>query len=293
MKKNKIINGIKKIAVSALALTMVFAMTACGGKDNAEGSGQGGAPITVVSREDGSGTRGAFTELMGIMVDDVDNTTPKAEISQSTSVVMTTVAGNKNAIGYISLASLDDSVKAIKVDGVEPTVENIKAGSYPVSRPFLVVTGKKTDDLTKDFINFIMSKEGQAIIEEDGCISVKEDAKAYETSSGLKGKIAVGGSTSVAPVMQKLADAYKAINPDVEIEIQQTGSGAGITSTIEGAVNLGMSSRELKDEELSKGIKGETIAMDGIAVIVNNDNPAEDLTSEQIRQIFTGEVTEW
>ena len=293
MKKNKIINGIKKIAASALALTMVFAMTACGGKDNAEESGRGGAPITVVSREDGSGTRGAFTELMGIMVDDVDNTTPKAEISQSTSVVMTTVAGNKNAIGYISLASLDDSVKAVKVDGVEATVENIKAGSYPVSRPFLVVTGKKTDDLTKDFINFIMSKEGQAIIEEDGCISVNEDVKAYETSSGLKGKIAVGGSTSVAPVMQKLADAYKAINPDVEIEIQQTGSGAGITSTIEGAVNLGMSSRELKDEELAKGIKGETVAMDGIAVIVNNDNPAEDLTSEQIRQIFTGEVTEW
>ena len=292
MKKNKIINGIKKIAVSALALTMVFAMTACGGKDNAEGSGQGGAPITVVSREDGSGTRGAFTELMGIMVDDVDNTTPKAEISQSTSVVMTTVAGNKNAIGYISLASLDDSVKAIKVDGVEPTVENIKAGSYPVS-PFLVVTGKKTDDLTKDFIKFIMSKEGQAIIEEDGCISVKEDAKAYETSSGLKGKIAVGGSTSVAPVMQKLADAYKAINPDVEIEIQQTGSGAGITATIEGAVDLGMSSRELKDEEKDKGIEGLTIAMDGIAVIVNKENTVEDLTSEQIRQIFTGEVTEW
>ena len=282
----------KKIITVALILTMVFTMAACGG-NNTDGEGEGGNPITVVSREDGSGTRGAFTELMGIMVDDVDNTTPNAEISQSTSVVVTTVAGNKNAIGYISLASLDDSVKAIKVDGVEPTVDNIKAGTYPVSRPFLVVTNDKLNDLTKDFIGFIMSSEGQAVIAEDGCIPIDDAALAYETKSGLKGKIAVGGSTSVAPVMQKLADAYKAINPDVEIEIQQTGSGAGITATIEGAVDLGMSSRELKDEEKDKGIEGLTIAMDGIAVIVNKENTVEDLTSEQIRQIFTGEVTEW
>ena len=282
----------KKLITVALILTMVFTMAACGG-NNTDGEGEGGNPITVVSREDGSGTRGAFTELMGIMVDDVDNTTPNAELSQSTSVVMTTVAGNKNAIGYISLASLDDSVKAVKVDGVEATVDNIKAGSYPVSRPFLVVTNDKLNDLTKDFIGFIMSSEGQAVIAEDGCIPIDDAAPAYETKSGLKGKIAVGGSTSVAPVMQKLADAYKAINPDVEIEIQQTGSGAGITATIEGAVDLGMSSRELKDEEKDKGIEGLTIAMDGIAVIVNKENTVEDLTSEQIRQIFTGEVTEW
>ena len=282
----------KKLITVALILTMVFTMAACGG-NNTDGEGEGGNPITVVSREDGSGTRGAFTELMGIMVDDVDNTTPNAELSQSTSVVMTTVAGNKNAIGYISLASLDDSVKAVKVDGVEATVDNIKAGSYPVSRPFLVVTNDKLNDLTKDFIGFIMSSEGQAVIAEDGCIAVDDAAPDYETKSGLKGKIAVGGSTSVAPVMQKLADAYKAINPDVEIEIQQTGSGAGITATIEGAVDLGMSSRELKDEEKDKGIEGLTIAMDGIAVIVNKENTVEDLTSEQIRQIFTGEVTEW
>ena len=282
----------KKLITVALILTMVFTMAACGG-NNADGEGEGGNPITVVSREDGSGTRGAFTELMGIMVDDVDNTTPNAEISQSTSVVVTTVAGNKNAIGYISLASLDDSVKAVKVDGVEPTVDNIKAGTYPVSRPFLVVTNDKLNDLTKDFIGFIMSSEGQAVIAEDGCIAVDDASPAYETKSGLKGKIAVGGSTSVAPVMQKLADASKAIHPDVEIEIQQTGSGAGITATIEGAVDLGMSSRELKDEEKDKGIEGLTIAMDGIAVIVNKENTVEDLTSEQIRQIFTGEVTEW
>ena len=196
----------KKLITVALILTMVFTMAACGG-NNTDGEGEGGNPITVVSREDGSGTRGAFTELMGIMVDDVDNTTPNAELSQSTSVVMTTVAGNKNAIGYISLASLDDSVKAVKVDGVEATVDNIKAGSYPVSRPFLVVTNDKLNDLTKDFIGFIMSSEGQAVIAEDGCIAVDDAAPAYETKSGLKGKIAVGGSTSVAHEMQKLADA--------------------------------------------------------------------------------------
>ena len=259
----------KKLITVALILTMVFTMAACGG-NNADGAGEGGNPNTVVSREDGSGTRGAFTELMGIMVDDVDNTTQNAEISQSTSVVVTTVAGNKNAIGYISLASLDDSVKAIKVDGVEPTVDNIKAGTYPVSRPFLVVTNDKLNDLTKDFIGFIMSSEGQAVIAADGCIAVDDAAPAYETKSGLKGKIAIGGSTSVAPVIQKLADAYKAINADVTIEIQQTGSGAGITSTTEGACDIGMSSRELKDEEVAKGIKLTNIAMDGIEVIVNN-----------------------
>lgn len=280
----------KKIITLALVLLMVFSLAACGGDDN---NSEAGAPITVISREDGSGTRGAFTELMGITVDDVDYTTQMAEISQSTSVVMTTVAGNKNAIGYISLGSLNDTVKAVKVDGVEPTVENIKAGSYAVSRPFLVVKKGQLTDIAADFMDFIMSSDGQAIIAEDGYIAVDDAAAAYETKSGLSGRIVVAGSTSVAPVMQKLADAYKAINTDVTIEIQQTGSGAGITSTNEGACDIGMSSRELKAEETANGIEGTTIAMDGIAVIVNNENPAEDLTAEQIRQIFTGEVTQW
>ena len=279
----------KKIITLALTLLMVFSLTACGGNSDAEA----GAPITVISREDGSGTRGAFTELMGIAVDDVDHTTQMAEISQSTSVVMTTVAGNKNAIGYISLGSLNDTVKAVKVDGVAPTVENIKAGSYAVSRPFLVVTKGQLADAAADFMKFIMSAEGQAIVAEDGYISVDDTTPAYETKAGLSGRIVVAGSTSVAPVMQKLADAYKTINTDVTIEIQQTGSGAGITSTVEGACDIGMSSRELKDAEIEKGIEGTTIALDGIAVIVNNNNAADDLTSEQIRQIFTGEVTQW
>ncbi len=286
-------NKMKKILTLAMCMIMALtAFTGCGGSESGDASADSAA-ITVISREDGSGTRGAFTELMGIMVDDVDNTTSSAEISQSTSVVMTTVAGNKNAIGYVSLGSLNDSVKAVKVDGVEATVENIKAGNYAVSRPFIVVTNDSLTDLSKDFISFILSKQGQEIISEEGYITIDDDAAEYETKDGLEGKIVLAGSTSVSPVMQKLADAYKAIYSGVTLEIQQTGSGAGITSSIEGACDIGMSSRELKDEEVAEGIEGTTIAMDGIAVVVNNENTVEDLTSEQIRQIFTGEVTDW
>ena len=282
----------KKILALALCVVMAAAVFTGCGNNNAD-SKTDGAPITVISREDGSGTRGAFTELMGIMVDDVDNTTTSAEISQSTSVVLTTVAGNKNSIGYVSLGSLNDTVKAVKVDGVDATVENIKGGSYAVSRPFLVVTNDKLTDVSKDFIKFILSKQGQDIIAEEGYITIDDNAADYETQKGIKGKIVLAGSTSVSPVMQKLADAYKAIYSDVTLEIQQTGSGAGITSTIEGACDIGMSSRDLKPEETAEGIEGTTIAMDGIAVVVNNENSVEDLTSEQIRQIFTGEVTDW
>ncbi len=282
----------KKILALTLCVVMAAAaFTGCG-NNNAD-SKTDGAPITVISREDGSGTRGAFTELMGIMVDDVDNTTTSAEISQSTSVVLTTVAGNKNSIGYVSLGSLNDTVKTVKVDGVDATVENIKGGSYAVSRPFLVVTNDKLTDVSKDFIKFILSKQGQDIIAEEGYITIDDNAAEYESQKGIKGKIVLAGSTSVSPVMQKLADAYKAIYSDVTLEIQQTGSGAGITSTIEGACDIGMSSRDLKPEETAEGIEGITIAMDGIAVVVNNENSVEDLTSEQIRQIFTGEVTDW
>lgn len=280
--------------ILALTLCVVMAAAAFTGCGNKSSNGEAdGAPITVISREDGSGTRGAFTELMGVMVDDVDNTTTSAEISQSTSVVLTTVAGNKNSIGYVSLGSLNDAVKAVKVDGVDATVENIKGGSYAVSRPFLVVTNDKLTDVSKDFIKFILSKQGQDIIAEEGYITIDNNAAEYESQKGIKGKIVLAGSTSVSPVMQKLADAYKAIYSDVTLEIQQTGSGAGITSTIEGACDIGMSSRDLKPEETAEGIEGITIAMDGIAVVVNNENSVEDLTSEQIRQIFTGEVTDW
>ena len=285
----------------AIGLILVFvlaftALVGCGNGDSEEGSAEGGnKDITVVSREEGSGTRDGFTELMGIKVDDVDNTTSAAEISNSTSVVMTTVAGNANAIGYISLGSLNDTVKAVKVDGVEATVENILADKYPIYRPFNIVTNSNNDlsALAQDFITFIMSKQGQDIITEEGYISEAESPAEYTQQNGLSGRIVLAGSTSVSPVMETLADAYKEMYPDVEIEMQQTGSGAGITSSIDGACDIGMASRAIKDEELAEGLEPTQIALDGIAVVVNNDNSVEDLTSDQIRAIFTGETTSW
>ena len=279
MKKN-----VKKLAATALSLVMLGSvLTGCGG--NAD------AAITVVSREDGSGTRGAFTELMGIMVDDKDNTVSTAEVTNSTSVMMTTVAGDENAIGYISLGSLDDSVKAVKVDGVEPTVEDIKNGSYKVARPFEICIPKDgTSEVAQDFIDYMLSDDGQKIISDEGYISV-ESGKSYE-ASGKSGKITLAGSTSVSPVMEKLTEAYKKLNPDVTTEIQQTGSSAGIESATEGACDIGMSSRELKPEELD-ALQEIQIAMDGICVIVNNNSSVEDLTSDQITKVYTGEITKW
>ena len=260
----------------------------------AEASGSGlDTDLTVVSREEGSGTRGAFVELMKIEDDDGDHTVDTAEISNSTSVVTQTVAGNKSAIGYISLGSLNDTVKAVKVDDVEPTVENIKAGSYAVSRPFEICYKEENlTDLGKDFISFIMSADGQKIVDDEGYIAMDEKAESY-TGSGMSGNLSLNGSTSVSPLMEKLAEAYRAINPDVNIDIQQTGSGAGITATADGTCEIGMSSRALKDEELAQGITEEQIALDGIAVIVNKENGIESLTSEQIRQIFVGDITNW
>lgn len=279
MRKN-----VKKLAATALSLVMLGSvLTGCGAGKN--------AAITVVSREDGSGTRGAFTELMGIMVDDKDNTVSTAEVTNSTSVMMTTVAGDENAIGYISLGSLDDSVKAVKVDGVEPTVENIKSGDYKVARPFEICIPKDgTSEVAQDFIDYMLSDDGQKIISDEGYISV-ESGKTYK-ASGKSGKITLAGSTSVSPVMEKLTEAYKKLNPDVTTEIQQTGSSAGIESATEGACDIGMSSRELKPEELEK-LQEIQIAMDGICVIVNNNSAVEDLTSDQITKIYTGEITKW
>ena len=292
----------KKILAIAMTALMVVGVAACGSSSSnattdssstdttADGmTGQ----ISVISREEGSGTRGAFVELMGI-VDDSDNdiTTIDAEITNSTSVMLTTVAGNKQSIGYVSLGSLSDDVKAVKVDGVEASVDDIKNGSYSVSRPFLVAyKDGQLSELAQDYLKYILSADGQAIISENGYISVSDSAEAY-TASGLSGKLVLAGSTSVSPVMEKLADAYKALNPDVTIEIQQTGSGAGITSAIEGVCDFGMSSRELKESEAAE-LKAEQIALDGIAVIVNNENPTDDISSENIKNIYLGEVTNW
>ena len=271
-----------------LAAVMMFSLASCGGG----GDSAGGEDITVVSREEGSGTRDAFTELTGVLADDVDNTVDTAEISNSTSVVIQSVAGNSAAIGYISLGSLDDSVKAVQVDGVDATVENVTSGDYKLQRPFNIVTNGEVGELPQDFINFIMSADGQAIIEEEGYIKINDSAEAYEPS-GLEGTITLAGSTSVSPVMEVLADEYKALNSGVTIEIQQTGSGAGIQSTIEGVCDIGMASRELEDEEAAEGLTSQAIALDGIAVIVNSENSVDNLTTEQIRQIFTGEITNW
>lgn len=253
-------------------------------------------PITVVSREDGSGTRGAFIELFGIEQkndagEKVDYTTEDAEITNSTSVMMTTIAGNTEAIGYISLGSLNDTVKAVKIDGAEASVDNIKSDVYKIARPFNIATKEGLSDVAADFIKFIMSEDGQNVIEEKKYISEGNEG-AYEPAN-LSGKVVVAGSSSVTPVMEKLKEAYVVLNPNVTIEVQQSDSTTGMTSTIEGVCDIGMASRDLKDSEIEAGLTGTVIAMDGIAVIVNNDSPVEELSSEAVKAIFTGEVTDW
>lgn len=293
-----------------LAMTLVVAMTGalaagCGSKSEetgAEGEGEqqtaewdASNDITVVSREDGSGTRGAFIELFGIEQKDengnkVDHTTEDANITNSTEVMMSTVAGNEYAIGYVSLGSLGDSVKAVKIDGAEATEENIKAGTYKVSRPFNIATKDEISDIAQDFINFILSEEGQKVVAENGYISL-DDVKPYE-SNGATGKVVVAGSSSVTPVMEKLKEAYQKVNSGAEIEINQSDSTTGMTSAMSGICDIGMASRELKDEEAQE-LTSIVIATDGIAVIVNNDSPVEELTSDQVKAIFTGETVAW
>lgn len=296
--------GLLKIGAVIAALgVMTAAFAGCStteGNDSSNGGDAAGTTtgnINVCSREDGSGTRGAFIELLGIEEKDesgekVDRTVATAEITNSTAVMMTTVAGNKQAIGYISLGALSDDVKALKVDGAAPTVDAVKDGSYKVSRPFNIVTKEgSSNPAAEDFIAFIMSEEGQKVVEEEGCISNGNNG-AF-TSKNPTGTITVVGSSSVSPVMEKLIEAYNAINGGLTIELQTNDSSTGVSSAIDGTCDIGMASRELKDEEVSKGAKATVIATDGIAVIVNNENSFDDLTSEQIKQIYIGEITTW
>lgn len=252
--------------------------------------------INVISREDGSGTRGAFIELFGIQEEKdgekIDMTTVDASITNSTSVMMTTVAGDENAIGYISLGSLNDTVKAVKIDGAEATAENVANDTYKVSRPFNIVTGEKVSEAAQDFVNYIMSEEGQQIVEDNGYIKADAEAKPYEAAD-VEGKVVVAGSSSISPVMEKLKEAYEAVNKNVTVEVQQSDSTTGVTSAAEGICDIGMASRELKDEETEMNLTATVIAKDGIAVVVNNENEVEDLTSDQVKAIFTGETTEW
>lgn len=300
----------RKLAVLALSAALVMGtMTGCGSTNSdAKNSDNAGTnksassetgfdtskDISVVSREDGSGTRGAFIELTGVEEKDadgnkVDNTTLDASITNSTEVMMTTVSGNDYAIGYASLGSLNDTVKAVKVGGVEATADNINAGTYTLARPFNIVTGDNVSEVAQDFINYIMSEDGQKIISDNGYIEV-ENTGSF-TSSKVKGSIVVAGSSSVTPVMEKLKEAYAKVNSNASIEIQESDSTTGVNSAIEGTCDIGMASRDLKDEE--KGVKATAIAKDGIAVIVNNNNTIDDLTVDQIKDIFTGAVTTW
>ena len=299
----------KKIAAAVMMVSMV-AVTAvgCGSSNGTDTKGADAnqsdatsdwdetSDVTIVSREDGSGTRGAFIELFGIeeKQDDgtkVDMTTTDAQITNNTSVMLTTVADNEYAIGYVSLGSLIDSVKALKIDGAEATAENIENGSYKVSRPFNIAVKKDLNNkVAKDFMSFIMSTEGQKVVADEKYIAVA-DVKDY---AGTKpsGSCVVGGSSSVSPLMEKLIEAYKAVNPNASIELQTSDSTTGMTSTIEGSYDIGMASRELKEEEAAE-LEPTVIATDGIAVVVNNANPLDELSADQVKDIYVGNVSTW
>lgn len=283
------------LAMLACGVLTAGLLTGCGGSSS-DTAGADDAEITVVSREDGSGTRGAFVELFGVQDEDdkgekTDMTTEDATITSSTEVVMTTVAGNKNAIGYCSLGSLNDTVKAVKIDGVEATVDNINNGKYAISRPFNIATNGTPSEVTQDFSNYILSEDGQKIVEENGYIKAS-DAGAFK-SNGAKGKIVVAGSSSVSPVMEKLMEAYKKVNTGADVELQESDSTTGMKNAIAKTCDIGMASRDLKDSETSAGLKATVIAKDGITVVVNKENSIDNLTKDQVNNIYRGKITTW
>lgn len=294
-------HGLRKcaaVAVSVLCLT--GALAGCGSSSSSSGSTDTKAAssknITVVSREDGSGTRGAFIELVGVEQKDssgkkIDMTSEDAVVVNSTATVITTVAGDESSIGYISLGALNSTVKAVKVGGVEATADNVKNGSYKLSRPFNIATKGTPNELSQDFINYIMSADGQKIVEDNGYIS--ESNTGTFTSAGSTGKIVVAGSSSVTPVMEKLIEGYKKVNSGATIELQESDSTTGMTAVKDGTCDIGMASRELKDSEKSAGLTSQAIALDGIAVVVNAKNSISDMTIDQIKSVYTGETTEW
>ena len=283
---------VKKLVGIAVSACVIFsAFTSC-----TEEKWNKNSSINVLSREDGSGTRGAFIELFGVEKKNaqgkkVDYTTDEASITNSTAVMLTTVAGNKYAIGYVSLGSLSSSVKAVKIDGVSATVDNINNGSYKIARPFNVAVRNNLSNAAQDFLNYILSSDGQDIIAANKYIKVP--ATNSYNASGISGKIVVAGSSSVSPVMEKLIEAYKALNPSVQIELQTSDSTTGVINAIDGTCDIGMASRALKDSEKEKGVREVTIAIDGIAVIINNDNPFESLKKSDVEGIFTGKINSW
>ncbi|HGC9520261.1 TPA: substrate-binding domain-containing protein [Streptococcus agalactiae] len=288
MKKHKIL--------SLLAVSGLMGIGILAGCSNDSSSSSKGI-INIVSREEGSGTRGAFIELFGIESknkkgEKVDHTSDAATVTNSTSVMLTTVSKDPSAIGYSSLGSLNSSVKVLKIDGKNATVKDIKSGSYKISRPFNIVTKEgKEKEATKDFIDYILSKDGQAVVEKNGYIPL-DNAKAYQAKVS-SGKVVIAGSSSVTPVMEKIKEAYHKVNAKVDVEIQQSDSSTGITSAIDGSADIGMASRELDKTESSKGVKATVIATDGIAVVVNKKNKVNDLSTKQVKDIFTGKTTSW
>lgn len=307
----------KKIVLLALSLLIGFSFYSCAKEETQKESNESkqessqktenkeqksgtnfdkNEEIIVISREDGSGTRGAFVDLFGVKEKNkdgkkVDMTVSTADIFQSTGVVMSSVKSSKYAIAYVSLGSLNSDIKALKIDGVEASVEKIKSGDYKISRPFNIATKGEIAEHVQDFINFIKSDEGQKIVEETGYIS-KESSGAFE-SNGKLGKITITGSSSVTPVMEKLKEAYEKTVDGAEIELSQSDSTNGMNSVLDGICEIGMASRELKDSELEKGLDPIVIALDGIAVIVNNDNPLDDISKENVKLIYKGELLNW
>jgi len=284
----------KKLGIMALVLVALVGLSACGGSDEGFATNR---EINVISREDGSGTRGAFIELIGLQVTGtdgsvVDMTTSEAYIANGTSIVMGSVAANTYAIGYVSLGSLNDTVRAVPIDGILPSITTVQDGSYPLFRAFNIAVPFEVNDLTQDFIDFILSAEGQAVAEGRGYVPVDSQALAYAGAHGMTGRVVVLGSTSIAPVMERLKEAYEAINPGTTVEVQSAGSSAGINAARQGTADIGMASRDLSQAELAE-VNSVTIAFDGVAVITHNDNPATTLSSEEVRQIFAGEVTRW
>lgn len=301
MKKSKI-KGFSIAGVALSAVVMMGMLAGCGGdatsgNNTDSGTGAMSGTINVVSREDGSGTRSAFVELFGIEEKQedgtkVDRTRTDASITNSTAVMLTNISNDPNAIGYVSMGSINDSVKPLDIDGAAATTENVKNGSYAVSRPFNIVTGDNVSEVTQDFINFILSADGQKIVENEKYIASVSDAAAFEGTKP-SGKIVIAGSSSVSPVMEALKEAYLVVNPNATIEIQTSDSTTGVNSTIDGICDIGMASRDLKETETASGVKSTVIAIDGVAVIVNNSNTVDEMTKEEVKSVYVGETTDW
>lgn len=286
----------KAIGIGVLSVLAAVMLAGCKGNDWDENAEAPRGEITPVSREEGSGTRGAFTELVGLEEDidgeTFDMTTARSEVTNSTAVTINSVSGNKSAIGYISLGSMNDMIKPLAIDGVMPSIETVKDGSYKIARPFNIVYRDDLSEIGQDFVQYIMSDQGQSIIEEEGYVSQGSEGK-YSPSLDGGGSLSVSGSSSVEPVMEKLAEEYEVLNPDVNIEVQVSDSTTGVSTVLEGVTDIGMASRNLNDSEVQAGAIPKVIAMDGIVVIVNKQNPLDELTTDQLRAIYSGEAKNW